>query len=113
RGWTDPIHDADLPLIDLDLLDQRSDDLPLRRPVWLAESFGNLAGEFLQVADQQSQFRLLALLINLSYTLFFQARKPLPRCADPRLEFGLLKKTFLVCINQSGNTSLNLIDQLC
>ena len=52
RGWADPIHDADLLLIDLDLLNQGSDDLPLRRPVWLAESFGNLAGKFLQLADQ-------------------------------------------------------------
>ncbi len=113
RGWADPIYDADFPLIDLHLLDQGSDDLPLRRPVWLAESFGNLPGEFLQLADQESQFRLLALLISFSDALLFQARKPLTRRADPRLEFGLLKKTFLVCINQSRNTSLNLIDQLC
>ncbi len=77
RGWADPIYDADFPLIDLHLLDQGSDDLPLRRPVWLAESFGNLPGEFLQLADQESQFRLLALLISFSDALLFQARKPL------------------------------------
>jgi hypothetical protein len=53
RGWADPIHDADLPLIDLDLLDQGSDDLPLCRPVRLAEPFGNMPSKFLQLADQQ------------------------------------------------------------
>jgi hypothetical protein len=33
RGWTDPIHDADLLLVDLDLLHQGPNDLPSRGPV--------------------------------------------------------------------------------
>ncbi len=35
RGWTDPIHDADLLLVDLDLLHQSPNDLPSRVPVRL------------------------------------------------------------------------------
>jgi RNA-directed DNA polymerase len=35
RGWTDPIHDANLLLVDLDLLHQSPNDLPSRLPVRL------------------------------------------------------------------------------
>ena len=112
RGWTDPIHNADLALINLDLLDQGSDDLLLGRPVRLAESFGNLPCEFLQLADHQPQFRLTTLLSSFPDALLLQARKPLPRRADPRLEFGLLKNAFFICINQSRNAPLDLVDQL-
>src|SRR5208337_817821 len=35
RGWTDPIHDADLLLVDLDFLHQSPNDLPSRVPVRL------------------------------------------------------------------------------
>jgi RNA-directed DNA polymerase len=35
RGWTDPINDVNLPFIDFDLLDQRSDDLSSCRPIGL------------------------------------------------------------------------------
>jgi hypothetical protein len=112
RGWADPIHNADLALINLDLLDQRADDLPLGRPAGLAEPFRNLTREFLQLADQQPQFRLAALLGSLPYALLLQARKPSPRRADPRLEFGLLEDAFFICINQSRNALLDLVDQL-
>jgi hypothetical protein len=112
RGWTDPIHNADLALINLDLLDQGADDLPLGLPVRLAESFGNLPREFLQLADHQPQFRLAALLSHLPYALLLQAREPLPRRADPRLEFGLLEDAFFICIDQSRNVLFDLVDQL-
>ncbi len=112
RGGTDPIHNADLALINLDLLDQGADDLPLGLPVRLAESFGNLTREFLQPADHQPQFRLAALLSNLPYALLLQAREPLPHRADPRLEFGLLEDAFFICINQSRNGLFDLVDQL-
>jgi retron-type reverse transcriptase len=36
RGRTHPIDDANLLLVDLDLLDQRPDDLPSRRPIRLS-----------------------------------------------------------------------------
>jgi hypothetical protein len=36
RGRTHPINDANLLFVDLDLLDQRPDDLPSRRPVRLS-----------------------------------------------------------------------------
>jgi hypothetical protein len=53
RGRTDPIDDADLPLINLDLLDQGTNDLSLRLPVRLAKSFGHPPREFLQLANHQ------------------------------------------------------------
>ena len=85
RGWTDPIHNADLALINLNLLDQGEDDLPLGLPVRLAESFENLPREFLQLADHQPQLRLAALLSHLPYALLLQAREPLPRRSSARI----------------------------
>src|SRR5262245_57746003 len=58
RGWTHAIHDADLLLVDLDLLHQSPNDLPPRRPVRLFQLLGHPPGKFLQLADHQPQFRL-------------------------------------------------------
>ena len=87
RGGTDPIHNADLPLINLDLLDQGADDLPLGLPVRLAKSFGNLPREFLQLADHQPQLRLPALLLHLPYLARPPGVKavPAPRRSSARI----------------------------
>ena len=69
RGRTDPIHDADLLLVDLDLLHQGPNDLPSRVPVRLLQLLGNASRELLQLADHQPQFRLLVGLVNPLPTL--------------------------------------------
>ena len=69
RGRTDPIHDADLLLVDLDLLHQRPNDLPARVPVRLLQLLGNAPRELLQLADHQPQFRLLGGLADPLPTL--------------------------------------------
>jgi hypothetical protein len=112
RGWTDTIDDAGLAFIDLDLLDQGSNDLLPCRPVRLAKTFGNTLREFLQLADHQPQFRLLVFLFGLPSSLVLQPREPFACRADPRLEFGLLQETLLISINQSRDASLDLLDQL-
>ena len=45
RGWTDPIHDADLLLVDLDLLHQGPNDLPPRAPVRPLQLLGHASRE--------------------------------------------------------------------
>src|SRR3954471_16638130 len=59
RGGTDPIHDANLLLVDLDLLHQRPDDLPARVPVRLLQPLRDAPRELLQPDDHQPEFRLL------------------------------------------------------
>jgi hypothetical protein len=53
RGRTDPIHDADLLLVDLDSLHQGPDDLSSCVPVRLLQPLRDATGERLQLADHQ------------------------------------------------------------
>ena len=53
RGWTDSIHDANLLLVDLDLLHQRPDDLPPCLPVRSLQPLGDPPRELLQLTDHQ------------------------------------------------------------
>ena len=81
RGWTDPIHDADLLLVDLDLLHQSTKDLPSRVPVRLLQLLGNAFRELLQLADHQPQFHFLVGLVKPLPTLILQLGQAL---APPR-----------------------------
>ena len=101
RGWTDPIHDADLLLVDLDFLHQRPNDFPSRLPVRLLQLLGNAFREFLQLADHQPQFHLLVgLVIRCRHSSSSLARR-VPRRQDPRLEFRLVEQPIAVGIDQS------------
>jgi hypothetical protein len=53
RGWTDPIHDSDLLLVDLDSLDQGPNNFSSRPPTRLFQLLGNASGELLQLTDHQ------------------------------------------------------------
>jgi hypothetical protein len=53
RGRTDPIHDAHLPLVDLDSLHQGPDDFPARVPVRLLQPLRYAIGERFQLANHQ------------------------------------------------------------
>jgi hypothetical protein len=54
RGRTDPIHDADLLFVDLDLLHQGPNHLPSRGPVRLLQPLRDATCELLQLTDHQS-----------------------------------------------------------
>src|SRR3954469_17617457 len=84
RGRADPIHDADLLLIDLDPLHQSPDDRTSRLPVRTFQSLRNAPRELLQSADHQSQFRLLSRLADPLLALGLQLGQPFPRRRDPR-----------------------------
>src|SRR5215471_9668877 len=112
RGRTDPIHDADLLLVDLDLLHQGPDDLPSRVPVGLLQLLGNAPGELLQLADHQPQFRFLGGLAHLLPTLGLQLGQALARRQEPRLEFGFVEQPIAISIDQSRNHPLEIMDQL-
>src|SRR5271165_5310722 len=91
RGRTNPIHDADLLLVDLDLLHQGPNDLPSRIPVRLLQLLGNASRELLQLADHQPQLRFLVGLVPPLPTLVLQFGHALSRRQDPRLEFRLIQ----------------------
>jgi hypothetical protein len=101
RGRTDPIHDADLLLVDLDLLHQSTKDLPSRVPVRLLQLLGNASRELLQVADHQPEFHFLVGLVNPLTTLILQLGQALSRRQNPRLEFRLVEQPVAVGIDQS------------
>ena len=101
RGWTDPIHDADLLLVDLDFLHQGPNNLPSRVPVRLLQLLGNAFRELLQLADHQPQFHFLVGLVNPLPTLILQLGQALVRRQDPRLEFRLVEQPVAVGIDQS------------
>jgi hypothetical protein len=103
RGRTDPIHDADLLLVDLDLLHQSTKDLPSRVPVRLLQLLGNAPRELLQVADHQPEFHFLVGLVNPLTTLILQLGQALSRRQDPRLEFRLVEQPVAVGVDQSGD----------
>ncbi len=101
RGWTDPIHDADLLLVDLDFLHQGPNNVPSRVPVGLLQLLGNAFRELLQLADHQPQFHFLVGLVNLLPTLILQLGQALALRQDPRLEFRLVEQPVAVGIDQS------------
>ena len=70
RGWTDPIHDSDLLLVDLDSLDQGPNNVSSRLPTRLLQLRGNASGELLQLTDHQPELRLLGGLAHFSAALF-------------------------------------------
>src|SRR5512135_894202 len=112
RGRTDPIHDADLLLVDLDLLHQGPNDLPSRVPVRLLQPLEDAPRELLQPADHQPEFRFLGRLANPLPTLLLQLRQALPRRQDPRLEFRLVEQPVAVSIDRSGNHLLQILNLL-
>src|SRR5512147_2871994 len=112
RGWTDSIHDADLLLIDLDLLHQGPNDLTSHVPVRLLQLLGNPPRELLQLADHEPEFRLLGGLADPLPALDLQLRQTLPRRQDPRLEFRLVEQAVAVGIDQSRDRLFQILNHL-
>ncbi len=112
RGRTDPVHDADFLLVDLDFLHQGPDNLPSRVPVRLSQLLRDTPRELLQLPDYQPEFRLLdgrADPLPIFLPQFGQAR---PRRRNPRLEFRLVEQPVAVGIDQSRNHLFYIIHQL-
>ncbi len=101
RGRTDPIHDANLLVVDLDLLDQRPNNFPSRLPARLLQLFGNPAGELFQLSDHQPEFILLSRLVHLSAVLTLPLGQPLLCGQDPRLEFRFVKHPIAVGVDEA------------
>ena len=103
RGWTDSIHDANLLLVDLDLLHQRPDDLPPCLPVRSLQPLGDTPRELLQLTDHQPQFRFLTLLAGPPLAFALQLGEAIPRRQHPRLEFRPLEQAVSVSVDHPRN----------
>src|SRR5262249_16807164 len=55
RGWRHSVHDPYLLIVDLDALDEGTDDLASRRPTRLVQALAHALREPLQLTDHQPQ----------------------------------------------------------
>ena len=111
RGGTDPIHNTDLLLVDLDSLHQGTDDFSTRGPVRLLQPLRDATRELLQLANHQPEFRLLCGLADSSPLLVLQLGQALSRRRNPWLEFRLVEQTLAVSIDQSRNHLFDITHQ--
>src|SRR6059058_1427581 len=112
RGWTDPIHDADLLLVDLDLPHQGPNDLPPRAPVRPLQLLSHASRELLELADHQPQLRLLCGLPEPLARFLLQLGQTLARRRDPRLEFRFVEQSVAIGIDQPRDQLLYILDRL-
>src|SRR5712692_4458816 len=110
RDGVDPVHYADLVGADLDLLHERADDFPTRRPISLVQTLFQLLGELLKFADHQTQFGALRCFVGQLVGFAFQTCQTLFAGTYLRLEFLLFQKTFTVSIDQPSDAALELAD---
>ena len=90
RVWSDPIHDADLLLVNLDSLHHGPKNFASRLPAQLLQLLRNPSGEFLQLTDYEPELRLLGYLAHLSAAIVMPLGEAFFRRQDPRLEFRLV-----------------------
>ena len=76
EGRSDAEHDVNVRAIDLDALDQRTDQIPLQRPVDGCHPVTNLPGKVLKPAHDQRQCCALRRLVPQGRGLLFTATSP-------------------------------------
>jgi len=100
RDGVDPVHYPDLVGADFDLLHERSDDFPARRPIGLLQALFQVLGELLKFADHQTQFGALRVFVGQLLGFAFQTGQSLFAGTYLRLEFLLFQKAF-TCLGAS------------
>src|SRR5215207_1256860 len=110
EGRSDAEHDVNVRAIDLDALDQRTDQIPLQRPVDGCHPVTNLPGKVLKPAHDQRQCRVLRRLVPQGPGLLFPALDPLTQPGDARLEVGLVDQTLGIAVDQPAHPAAQLGD---
>ncbi len=108
RTRADTEDDVDLPLVDLDPLDQRPNDTTLGRPVQLVQPVMKGAREVLQVTDDQPQVTLLGRLRGEVSGLGIQHRRPLFEPGDAGLKLALLDEPLGVAVDEAPDALAQL-----
>src|SRR5215210_3239576 len=110
EGRSDAEHDIDVPAVNLNALDQRTDQIPLQRPVDGCHPVTNLPGEIMKPAHDQRQCRALRRLVPQGRSLLFPALDPLTQPGDARLEVGLVDQTLGIAVDQPAHPAAQLGD---
>src|SRR5829696_6380692 len=110
EGRSDAEDDVNVRAIDLDALDQRTDQIPLQRPVDGCHPVTNLPGKVLKPAHDQRQCRALRRLVPQDRGLLFPGLDPLTQPGDARLEVGPVDQTLGIAIDQPAHPAAQLGD---
>jgi hypothetical protein len=110
EGRSDAEHDVDVPAINLNALDQRTDQIPLQRPIDSRHPIANLPDEILKPAHDQREGRALRDLVPQGCGLLFPALDPLTQPGDARLKVGLVDQTLGIAVDQPAHSAAQLGD---
>src|SRR4029450_3288685 len=105
---SDTEHHGDVAAINLNALDQKADQIPLKRPINRRQSIPNLAGKVFEPAHTQRQRRPLSRLVPQGLSLLFPPLDPLAEPGDPRLEVSLVDQALSIAIDQSPPAAAQL-----
>src|SRR5215212_10024394 len=103
-------HDIDVPAVNLNALDQRTDQIPLQRPVDGCHPVTNLPGKVFKPAHDQRQCRALRRLVPQGRSLLLPALDPLTQPGDAWLEVGLVDQTLGIAVDQPAHPAAQLGD---
>src|SRR5215212_2337539 len=110
EGRSDAEHDIDVPAVNLNALDQRTDQIPLQRPVDGCHPVTNLPGEIMKPAHDQRHCRALRRLVPQGRGLLLPGLDPLTQPGDARLEVGLVNQTLGIAVDQPAHPAAQLGD---
>jgi hypothetical protein len=101
RIGIDPEHHIDLIAVNLDPLDQGTNELASRLPIRECQSILHLGAEVLEPPNNQAQLCLQRFGRLELLGLLLQGADPLPQARDPRLKFVPFDKPFSIAIDQA------------
>src|SRR3954452_13491695 len=108
EGWSDAEHDVDVPAVNLNALDQRTDQIPLQRPVDGCHPVTNLPGKVFKPAHDQRQCRALRRLVPQGRSLLLPGLNPLTQPGDAWLEVGPVDQTLGIAVDQPAHPAAQL-----
>jgi hypothetical protein len=97
-------------VLDLDGVDQATNDLAAGSEVGLVEAVANLIGEIVQLAEYRLQLLPLRSLLRRGRCVMFQSVQPLTSARDARFEFYFLQQAIFIRIDESADAALHGTD---
>src|SRR5262249_46555252 len=107
RSWrarlrAEPEHDRDLLGGDLNLLDQRPDNLPAEASVGIGQPHAHCGRELVQSPDRQLEVVWGGRVLGLLLRVLLQGGDALAQVREPRLELLFANQSFGVAVNEAA-----------